>query len=208
MRAQRIVNRYGWRTPFVVLVVALQCWVHLRERFTLLYLKCCTKGHKGRRVHWGRDLWVTPGGFLSVGDDVFIGDRCAFEIGLEPAGRIVIGANSWISRDCHLQGAGRIQIGQNVLIGEFVSIRDTTHGYQDPDLPIKQQPDVSSSVVIEDGVWIGRGCLIQGKPPGTVIGRGAIIGANAVVTGSIPPMEVCGGVPARLLKNRICPPMV
>ena len=202
LRTQRIVGRYGWRTPFVVLVVALERWIRLRERFRLIYLKCCTKGPKGRRVHWGRDLWVTPGGFLSVGDDAFIGDRCAFEIGLEPAGRIVIGANSWISRDGHLQSAGQIQIGQDVLIGEFVSIRDTTHGYQDPDLLIKEQADVSSSVVIEDGVWIGRGCLIQGKPPGVIIGRGAIIGANSVVAGSVPAMEIWAGAPARLIKSR------
>ena len=203
MRAQRIVGRYGWRTPFVVLVVAFQRWIRLRERFRLLYLTCCTRGPKGRRVQWGRDLWVTPGGFISIGDDAFIGDRCAFEIGLEPAGQILIGASSWISRDGHLQSTGQIQIGQNVLIGEFVSIRDTTHGYQDIGLPIKEQPDVSGSVVIEDGVWIGRGCLIQAKPPTVLtIGRGAIVGANSVVTRSIPAMEIWAGAPARLIKSR------
>jgi len=202
MRAKGILGRYGWRAPFVVLVVALQRWVRWRARFTLLYLQCCTKGPKGRLVHWGRDLGVTPGGFLAVGDGTYIGDRCVFEIGLEPLGRILIGANSWISRDCHLQGTREIRIGQNVLIGEFVSIRDATHGYQDLNVCIKEQPDTSSSIIIEDGVWIGRGCLIQARAAGVVIGQGAIIGANSVVTKPVPAMEIWAGAPARLIKSR------
>ena len=203
MRAKRIIGRYGWRTPFVIPVVALQRWVRLRERFTLLYLKCCTRGRKGRRVHWGHDLRVTPGGFLSVGDYSHVGDYCEFEIGIEPAGRIFIGTNSWLSRDCLVQSGNEVRIGQDVLIGEFVSIRDATHTYEASHLPIKEQPDVVSSIVIEDDVWIGRGCLIQAKPPAILtIGRGAIIGANSVVTRSIPAMEIWAGVPARLIKSR------
>jgi len=53
-------------------------------------------------------------------------------------------------------------------------------------------------VIIEDDVWIGEGAAIL---PGVVIGRGAIIGTNAVVTKDVDPYTVVGGVPARIIKK-------
>jgi acetyltransferase-like isoleucine patch superfamily enzyme len=201
-RVTQIGTRYGWRTPLVVLAVAWQRWVRLSERLSLVRLKLLTKGEKGRHIRFGRHVGFVPGSFLSLGDDLYVGDRCTFEIYVNPEGRVTIGSNTWISHDFHLQCADQISIGRNVLVGEFVSIRDTTHSYLDPVLPIKNQSDVSSPVIMEDDVWIGRGCLIQAKAPGIVIGRGAIVGANSVVTSSIPPMEVWGGTPAKMLKQR------
>jgi acetyltransferase-like isoleucine patch superfamily enzyme len=53
-------------------------------------------------------------------------------------------------------------------------------------------------VVIEDDVWIGEMACIM---PGVRIGRGTVIGAGAVVTKSMPPYCVVGGVPAVVIKN-------
>ncbi|NTV62282.1 MAG: hypothetical protein HGA65_01930, partial [Oscillochloris sp.] len=53
-------------------------------------------------------------------------------------------------------------------------------------------------VVIEDGVWIGAGALIL---PGVTIGAGAIVGAGALVTKSVAPDTVVGGVPARVIRT-------
>lgn len=36
---------------------------------------------------------------------------------------------------------------------------------------------------------------------GVTIGKGSIIGANALVTKNVPPMEVWGGVPAKFIKK-------
>jgi acetyltransferase-like isoleucine patch superfamily enzyme len=201
-RVTQIGTRYGWRTPLVVLAVAWRRWVRVSERLTLVRFKLLTKGKKGRRIRLGRHVGFVPGSFLSLGDDLYIGDRCTFEIYVNSEARVSIGSNTWLSRDLHLQCAAQVTIGRNVLVGEFVSIRDTTHSYLDPMVPIKNQTDVSSPVIMEDDVWIGRGCLIQAKAPGIVIGRGAIVGANSVVTSSIPPMEVWGGTPAKMLKQR------
>lgn len=186
----------------MVLAVAWRRWVRVSERLTLVRFKLLTKGKKGRRIRLGRHVGFVPGSFLSLGDDLYIGDRCTFEIYVNSEARVSIGSNTWLSRDLHLQCAAQVTIGRNVLVGEFVSIRDTTHSYLDPMVPIKNQTDVSSPVIMEDDVWIGRGCLIQAKAPGIVIGRGAIVGANSVVTSSIPPMEVWGGTPAKMLKQR------
>jgi acetyltransferase-like isoleucine patch superfamily enzyme len=186
----------------VILLLAWQRWVRISERLDLVRLKLLTKGGKGRRIRLGRHVSFVPGSFLSLGDGLYIGERCTFEIYVNPEGRVTIGSNTWLSHDLHLQSAAQVTIGRNVLVGEFVSIRDTMHSYQNPMVPTKDQPDVSSPVIVEDDVWIGRGCLIQAKPPGIVIGRGAIVGANSVVTSSIPPMEIWGGTPARMLKQR------
>jgi acetyltransferase-like isoleucine patch superfamily enzyme len=52
--------------------------------------------------------------------------------------------------------------------------------------------------VIEDNVWIGESVVIL---PGVTIGKNSIIGANAVVTKSIPENSIAGGNPARIIKK-------
>ena len=45
-------------------------------------------------------------------------------------------------------------------------------------------------------MWIGDKATIL---PGVHIGKGAVVGANAVVTKDVPPFSVVGGIPARVL---------
>ena len=52
-------------------------------------------------------------------------------------------------------------------------------------------------VIVESDVWIGRNVSLL---CGITIGRGAIIGAGAVVTKDIPPYCIAGGVPAKPIK--------
>lgn len=141
---------------------------------------------------------------LRIGNDGYICSDVSFEVGRlwERCKGLTIGDRIWISRGCLLQCAGRIEIGDDVLIGEYTSIRDTQHGSDRNDIPIRSQVDVIGEIKIEDNVWIGRGCLILGKPGGIILGTGSIIGANSVVTKSIPPNTIWGGVPARQLRSR------
>jgi acetyltransferase-like isoleucine patch superfamily enzyme len=201
-RLQQIRQRYGRRWPVVVCVRAAQRSWRIRERAALGWLRLTTKGTKGTGIALGSHVSVTPGSNLNLGDNLFIGPRCIFEISVNPSASVTIGSNTWITHDCHICSYNRIDIGADVLIGEFVSIRDTSHTFGDTTVPIKSQPDVRGEIVIEDDVWIGRGCLIQGKAGGVVIGRGAIIAANSVVSQSVPGMEIWGGAPARFIRRR------
>lgn len=54
------------------------------------------------------------------------------------------------------------------------------------------------SIIIDSDAWIGTGAVIL---PNVIIGEGAIVGANSVVTKSVPPYTVVGGVPAHKIKE-------
>lgn len=75
---------------------------------------------------------------------------------------------------------------------------DHNHGLA-KDMIIREQRATIGEVIIEDDVWIGAGAKILS---GITVGKGAVIGANAVVTSDIPPYAIVGGVPARIIKYR------
>ena len=54
------------------------------------------------------------------------------------------------------------------------------------------------SITIEADAWIGTGAVIL---PNVTIGEGAVVGANSVVTKSVEPYTVVGGVPAHFIKD-------
>jgi acetyltransferase-like isoleucine patch superfamily enzyme len=201
-RLHRIRQRYGSRWLIVVCVRTFQQICQIRDKLVISWLRLITKGTKGKGIVIGRHVSVTAGCWLEFGDNLRIGARSILEISVNPAAFVTIGTNTWISHDCHICSYNRIDIGSDVLIGEFVSLRDSSHAHSDIALPMKNQKDILGRIVIEDDVWIGRGCLVQGKPEGVVIGRGAIVAANSVVSRSIPTMEIWGGVPARFIKRR------
>lgn len=92
----------------------------------------------------------------------------------------------------------RIVIEANVLTADRVYISDNIHGYENPELPVMQQPvRQTASVTIGEGSWLGVGVAVIGAS----IGRHCVIGANAVVTKDIPDYSVAVGIPARVIKR-------
>jgi virginiamycin A acetyltransferase len=59
---------------------------------------------------------------------------------------------------------------------------------------------VKTRIVIEDGAWISHNATIT--PGCGRIGRGAIIGAGAIVTKDVPPYAILVGAPARIVRMR------
>ncbi len=115
-----------------------------------------------------------------------------------------MGSNCRINENVFIMGA---YIGNNVLIAPYVSIMRGQKNFDRTDIPMIDQggtgySDVVSEeniVRIEDDVWIGRNAIIMEN---ITIGTGAIVGAGAVVTKSVPPYAIVGGVPAKILKYR------
>jgi acetyltransferase-like isoleucine patch superfamily enzyme len=67
------------------------------------------------------------------------------------------------------------------------------------DVPISEQGFRGGPIEIGEDCWIGRGVIVTGN---VKVGRGSVIGANAVVTRDIPEYSVAVGVPAKVIKNR------
>lgn len=115
---------------------------------------------------------------------------------------IVFGDNVSMEDDCHIAAVDRVELHDNVMLASKVYISDHSHGTTSIEhllLPPNLRPVVPrGAVIIEADVWIGEGAAIL---PGVRIGRGAVIGANAVVTRDIPPYTTAAGSPARVLKS-------
>lgn len=62
---------------------------------------------------------------------------------------------------------------------------------------VKNNLICDKEVIIEDDVWIGSNSVIL---PGVRIGKGAIIGAGAVVSKDVPAYSIAAGVPAKVIR--------
>lgn len=104
-----------------------------------------------------------------------------------------IGSRSRINRGCTLDTRGGLTIGDNVSVSSEVSIMTIAK------LATSKSSAEAKPVIIEDNVWVGTRALIM---PGVTVGRGAVVGAGAVVVRDVPPLAVVFGSPARPVSAR------
>ena len=97
------------------------------------------------------------------------------------------------------KGIGSINIGDYVQVGPNVVIVSSNHSFKTKGKKIHEQEMDEGHIVIDDDVWIGANSVIL---PNVNIGKGAIIGAGAVVTSDIKPYTIVGGVPAKVIGFR------
>lgn len=140
-------------------------------------------------------------------DRIFIGKR----VGIRQGARIEvihtntmriplleIGDGTNIEQNVHIACHGRIRIGSNVTITANCAIVDITHPVDPSDSEGKigdRILDEESWVEIGDGAFLGIGTVVL---PKVRIGKGAMIGANSVVTRDIPAFAIASGAPAKV----------
>jgi acetyltransferase-like isoleucine patch superfamily enzyme len=161
-------------------------------------------------IRLGRGVYLDEGVYLhalpngiEIGANTYVLHHAVLHVfnfrNLPHAG-IRIGRNCLISEFNVLRGQGGITIGDNVYTSPHVQIVAVDHVFDDPARPIVEQGITARGIVIEDDVWVGAGAVIL---DGVRVGRGAVIAAGAVVAGDVPPRAVVGGVPARILADRV-----
>ncbi len=109
--------------------------------------------------------------------------------------RIYLGRGVGMNRNVSI-GAGKlVVIGDGTLIGQGTYITDVNHVYQGEDELVEEQGfSTKGPTIIEDNVWIGANVVVTS---GVRIGRRSVIGANSVVTRSVPPRSLVKGAAAR-----------
>ena len=113
--------------------------------------------------------------------------------------RIVIGDNVTATGDLQIAAQNEIIIEDDVMFASNIHINDAFHGFENVNEPYKYQPLFRVDPIhIKKGCWIGQNVVIC---PGVTIGELAIIGANSVVTKSIPDRCIAIGNPAEVVKK-------
>jgi acetyltransferase-like isoleucine patch superfamily enzyme len=180
----------------------------VREEIFLWRWRRRIKAHKFARFGKG-SLIVRPRGILSrhrieIGDGVLVHEGAMFSVvehyrGRDHQPRLRIGSGTNIGPGIWFSCVGEIDIGENIMMAHNVLIADSYHEYQDLSKPIIMQPMAPPEAVrIGSGSYIGAHAAILG---GVTIGPNSLIGANAVVTTSVPPNSVVGGNPARVIRH-------
>jgi len=90
-------------------------------------------------------------------------------------------------------------LGENSMTGPFVSFNDSDHTIIKKKV-IRFSGYTEGVIQVDKDVWIGTGARVLKN---VVIGEGAVIGANAVVTKNIPPWGVAVGIPAKVIRTRV-----
>lgn len=157
-----------------------------------------------RTLRVGQDVKLMGEQHIFVGDYTHIGCGCVLAAwertadGERHTPEIRIGINCSIGEYNNITATNRIEIGDNLLTGRWVTITDNSHGTTDAEsLQIEplMRPVISKGpVVIGKNVWLGDKATIL---PGVTIGEGAVIGANSVVTKDVAPYTVVAGIPAK-----------
>ena len=125
-----------------------------------------------------------------------------FLMGLEMRNprQISIGNHNIINGRIMLDGRkGKLTIGNNVNISTEAQIWTLEHDAHDPNFR-----DKGGDVVIEDYAWIGSRVMIL---PGVTIGRGAVVAAGSIVRKDVAPMQIVGGIPAKVIGLRKAEPV-
>ncbi len=90
----------------------------------------------------------------------------------------------------------KIEIGNNVAISEFVTIRDSDNHH----IEGIGNHQMTQPIKIGNKVWIGMHATIL---KGVTIGDGAIVAAGAIVSKDVPPNTLVAGIPAKVIKENV-----
>ena len=136
----------------------------------------------GRNCVLEHDIYFKYDGIYAPGPSIFIRDRVFLGFG------------------CEFNVRRRVEIGTDSLIASGCKFIDHDHDTSRRELPMRDQTaGAEAEIILAPDVWLGVNVIVL---KGVHIGRGAIIGAGAVVTRDIGDYEIWTGIPARKIGER------
>lgn len=174
-----------------------------------VYVGSCTTIYNSRNITFGHSVTIGKlcqiDGFSSekivLGDCVKIGcfSTLTSTSHFSKYGKgLRMGNNSAIGDYTHFGAAGGIVIGNDVIMGAYISFHSENHNYDDSTKLIRKQGVTSKGIILGNNIWVGAKVTFL---DGCVIGDNTVVAAGAVVNGVFPANVVIGGVPAKILKN-------
>ena len=168
-----------------------------------------------RNLHFDTPRRISNPQCIQIGDDVSLGPGCLLSATRKYPGAFMRGAaevevqefNPVIRIGDRVSATGYltigattlVEIGDDALLASHIFISDNQHGHSNTELPYKYQPlEKIAAVSIGRGCWIGEHVVIM---PGVEIGEMSIVGANSVVTRSVPARSIVAGSPARVVRQ-------
>jgi acetyltransferase-like isoleucine patch superfamily enzyme len=139
---------------------------------------------------------IKTNGTVNIGANCYIKD---YAMVLPSKGSISIGSHSTLNPYSMVYGHGGLDIGSGVRIAAHTTVIPANHNFESADTPIWKQGLSKKGIEIEDDVWIGANCTIL---DGVTVGEGSVVAAGAVITESVEPYTVVGGVPAEPIDSR------
>lgn len=156
-------------------------------------------------AHYSSDIRREVVRHMQIGNSVFVDREVWLNIPTfcEESGPVLILQDGvGIGRRCMISAKNLVSIGRDTIFGPSVLVTDHLHAFEDIDLSIAAQGVTHGGTVrIEEECWIGYGAAIVGNQGDLVIGKHSVIGANSVVTRSVPPYSVVAGNPGRVVKQ-------
>lgn len=210
--SRRLQGLWPWRW-----LRALRCLaqgVRLHPSAALIGVASAFALARGTRIGARTRLELGAIGRCTTGHGVWISSDVEIQTDTE----VRIGIGTTIQRRCTVNGSTRI--GQGCIFAPNVFVSSGTHPFRAfPTLPIREQErrlaaeagptgaGLDRPIWIQDDCWLGVNAVVC---PGVTVGKGSVVGANAVVTKSVPPYSVVAGSPARIIGRRLewTPPAV
>lgn len=201
----RLCRQYGWMAfrGWIISIThkSIDKNIFIGKNVKIYEKKSVMIGKK-TKIHEHTKIDALSKNGVVIKDHVVIGKNTVIECtgSLSYIGKgLKIGARTTFGNDCFFGAAGGIDIGEDVVGGQYIRFHSENHKYRDLKTLIKDQGVTHKGIKIANNCWIGSGAVFL---DGAELGEGCIVAANAVVTKKFSKNIILGGVPAKKIGIR------